>query len=137
VKNLTGEALDWSFVDDILSLDSLKMKILIPILFVSLALTIVEIEGWCVPWKSGSSMNVCKQGRTSNWRSEPGNCINVNSGDACINLTGGPFIAGYSAGSHECNIYSEVKCKGDRNMVDQAGYSGFSFTARSLKCPCV
>jgi len=119
------------FADDILSLDSLKMKILIPILFVSLALTIVEIEGWCAPWKSGSSMYVCYGLRKT------GRCINVSSGDACINLVGGPFVSGYSAGSDGCTVYSEVGCGGDSTWVDQSGYGKFPNRVRSLRCPCV
>lgn len=95
-----------------------------------LAAQIWEADAWCSPWKTGSSMYVCKQ-----WGKH--DCINVNSGDACINLVGGPFVSGYSAGSHECTIYTEVACGGDDYNVDSEGYSGFRQQARSLRCPCV
>ncbi|ORX80702.1 hypothetical protein K493DRAFT_308258 [Basidiobolus meristosporus CBS 931.73] len=70
------------------------------ILFSIAMLTVAtQCSAWCPPWKSGSSMYVCKAAGKAK-------CINVSSGDACINLTGGPFISGYSAGSHKCTIYS-------------------------------
>ncbi|ORX85215.1 hypothetical protein K493DRAFT_85712 [Basidiobolus meristosporus CBS 931.73] len=106
------------------------MKLDIILLSTAMLIITAQCNAWCPPWKSGSSMYVCKS-------TGKAKCINVSSGNACINLTGGPFISGYSAGSHKCTIYSEVKCGGNSYIVDKAGYSRFPKAARSLKCPCV
>jgi hypothetical protein len=87
-------------------------------------------DAFCFPWKSAGTINVCKaEGKQ--------NCLGLSSGDTCINLTGGPFVSGFSGQSEACTIYSEVDCKGDSNPVDQAGWSRFPYTAKSIKCPCI
>ncbi|KAJ1921189.1 hypothetical protein H4219_000788 [Mycoemilia scoparia] len=98
--------------------------------FLALTLFISTAYGWCYPWQSSGTINVCKQEGKQD-------CRGVSSGDTCVNLNGGPFVSGFAGQSEACKIFSDVDCKGTSNPVDQSGWNKFAFAARSIECPCV
>lgn len=77
----------------------------------------------------GGTLNVCKQ---------PGrrNCLAVESRNTCINLVGGPFISGVTAGRYQCTVFKNRGCGGLTNSVNNYG-GDFTFVAASLRCPCI
>lgn len=100
------------------------------IFLMTISCVILMANGWCSPLKKGGTLNVCKQtGKV--------NCLGVTSPDACINLVGGPFLSGFTSGNYKCTIYSEAGCGGTSFTCDNAGWSSFKITPKSIKCPCI
>jgi hypothetical protein len=104
-----------------------KMKFIVSIF--AIFCIIVAVQSACPPWKSGGTINVCKNRGKSN-------CIGVSSTNTCINLVGGPFVSGFSS-SAACTIYSGLGCSGTSISVDRSGWANFPITPKSVRCPCV
>ena len=100
-------------------------------IFLIVALSCVFTSAWCPPWQGGGTINVCKKtGKTD--------CLGVGSTNTCINLTGGPFLSGFTTEGHYlCTIYEGLACSGRFVSVDRNGYSNFPFTPKSFRCPCI
>ncbi|KAJ1912106.1 hypothetical protein H4219_005728, partial [Mycoemilia scoparia] len=70
----------------------------------TLGLFASTVYGWCPPWESSGTINVCKKGGKQG-------CLGVSSGDTCVNLIGGPFVSGFAGQDEACTIYKDVDCK--------------------------
>lgn len=111
-------------------LNTLRKMSRFHILIVVFISAFIGAEALCPPWQGGGTLNVCKnQGKT--------NCIGVSSSNTCINLTGGPFISGFSSGGYQCTIYSGLACSGTGITVNRSGWAKFPITPKSLRCPCI